>query len=109
MDPKGRDSWRLQPTEHCVAECSCLFQGDLVLHGGESRKALLSAVYLNCAWKAGRKGRMRQQNKGTAWSETQRLEAVLRLRKAGGKNACGEITIFDCRGGMDKKAHVPQS
>ena len=55
---------------------------------------------------------MRQQSRGTAWSETsrpQRLEAVLRLRKAGGKNACGEITIFDCRGGLDKKAHVPQS
>lgn len=42
---------------------------------------------MNCAWKDGGKGRMRQQSRGTAWSETQRLEAVLRLRKAGGKNA----------------------
>ena len=52
---------------------------------------------------------MRQQNKRIAWSETQRLEAVLRLRKTGGKNAYGEITIFDCRGGLDKKSHVSQS
>lgn len=97
--------WQLEASANW-ALCSCLFQGDLVLHGGESRKALLSTVYLNCAWKDGRKGWMRQQNKRTAWSETQRLEVVLRLRKTGGKNAYGEIAIFDCRGGLDKKHHV---